>query len=261
MTHQRNRMNFSEMKTFLDEKADLYNQPEFIENDPIQIPHRFSLRQDIEITGFLTATISWGNRKSIIRSAEKILEIMEQSPYQFIRDVSEKELLQLVQKPIHRTFNGADLAEFFRNLQRVYNTTDSLESLFQLQHGEEDFYHALERFRTAFLGPQAHRCHKHVSSTYKNSAAKRLMMYLRWMVRKDRRGVDFGLWEQTSPAALSVPLDVHTGNISRKLGLIRRTQNDWKTVVEMDAVLRKFDPSDPAKYDFALFGLGVSKDF
>lgn len=254
-------MKKEEMKAFLDEKADFYNSVDFIGDDPIQIPHRFSLRQDIEISGFLTATISWGNRKSIIKSAEKILEIMENSPYDFISNVSIAELENLEGKTIHRTFNGSDLAAFFRNLQRLYKQHESLENIFLLEENEVNFYHALYRFRQNFLGNEVHRCHKHVSSTYKNSSAKRLMMFLRWMVRNDRRGVDFGLWNKIPMSALSVPLDVHTGNISRKLGLIQRKQNDWKTVEEMDLILREFDSEDPAKYDFALFGLGVSKDF
>ena len=254
-------MTFSELKDFLDEKADFYNAPEFIDNDPVQIPHRFSLKQDIEIAGFLTATISWGNRKAIINDAEKMLDFMEQTPYDFIRNVSLKELQTLENRSIHRTFNGEDFKEFILNLKRIYNENESLEHLFLVKENEGNFYHALERFRQNFIGNVQHRSHKHVSSTYKNSSAKRLMMFLRWMVRKDRKGVDFGIWKDIDPKNLSVPLDVHTGNISRKLNLIQRKQNDWKTVEELDSVLRKFNAYDPAKYDFALFGLGVSKDF
>ena len=254
-------MIFSELKSFLDEKAELYNAPEFVENDPVQIPHRFSLKQDIEITGFLTATISWGTRKSIINDAEKMLAFMEQTPYDFIRNVSVKELESLKNRSIHRTFNGEDFREFILNLKRTYHNNDSLENLFSIHGNETNFYHSLERFRHIFLGDVQHRSHKHVSSTYKNSSAKRLMMFLRWMVRKDRKGVDFGLWENIDPKNLSIPLDVHTGNISRKLSLIQRKQNDWKTVEELDSAIRKFDSADPAKYDLALFGLGVSGDF
>lgn len=254
-------MTFSELKDFLDEKADFYNAPEFIDNDPVQIPHRFSLKQDIEIAGFLTATISWGNRKAIINDAEKMLDFMEQTPYDFIRNVSLKELQTLEKRSIHRTFNGEDFKEFILNLKRIYNENESLEHLFLVEEHEGNFYHALERFRQDFIGNVQHRSHKHVSSTYKNSSAKRLMMFLRWMVRKDRKGVDFGIWKDIDPKNLSIPLDVHTGNISRKLNLIQRKQNDWKTVEELDSVLRKFNAVDPAKYDFALFGLGVSKDF
>nr|WP_155844937.1 TIGR02757 family protein [Chryseobacterium daeguense] len=253
-------MKFEELKIFLDEKADQYNRPEFIENDPIQIPHRFSIKQDIEIAGFLAATISWGNRKAIIKSAEKMLDIMGNSPYDFILNYSEKDLKDIQDKSIHRTFNGEDFTYFIKQFNRIYKENESLEDLFKVNDPEINFSHAIERFRNNFLGSEKHRSHKHVSSPYKNSSTKRIIMFLRWMVRKDKRGVDFGIWETIDQKHLSIPLDVHTGNISRKLGLISRTQNDWKTVEEFDLVIRKFDEKDPAKYDFALFGLGVTKE-
>ncbi|MCJ7935335.1 MAG: TIGR02757 family protein [Chryseobacterium sp.] len=253
-------MKFEELKSFLDEKADRYNTPDFIENDPVQIPHRFSLRQDIEIAGFLSATISWGNRKSIIRSAEKMLDIMGHSPYDFVMNYTEKDLEGIQDKSIHRTFNGQDFAYFIRQFNRIYKENESLESLFEVKETETNFLQPIERFRNAFLELEKHRSHKHISSPGKNSSAKRIMMYLRWMVRKDKRGVDFGIWENIDQKYLSIPLDVHTGNISRKLGLISRTQNDWKTVEELDTAIRQFDENDPAKYDFALFGLGVTKE-
>ncbi|WP_409449904.1 TIGR02757 family protein [Chryseobacterium sp.] len=253
-------LKFEELKIFLDEKADQYNHPEFIENDPIQIPHRFSLKQDIEIAGFLAATISWGNRKSIINSAEKMLDIMGNSPYDFVMNYSEKDLTEIQGKSIHRTFNGEDFTYFIKQFNRIYSENESLEDLFKVNDSEINFSHAIERFRANFLGIEKHRTHKHVSSPYKNSSTKRIIMFLRWMVRKDKRGVDFGIWESIDQKNLSIPLDVHTGNISRKLGLITRTQNDWKTVEELDLVIRQFDEKDPAKYDFALFGLGVTKE-
>lgn len=253
-------LKFEELKIFLDEKADRYNHPEFIEHDPIQIPHRFSLRQDIEIAGFLAATISWGNRKAIIRSADKMLDIMGNAPYDFVLNHSEKDLKGIEAKSIHRTFNGEDFIYFIRQFKRIYAGNESLENLFAVQDPETNFGHAIERFRGDFLGNEKHRSHKHVSSPYKNSSTKRIIMFLRWMVRKDKRGVDFGIWENIDPKHLSIPLDVHTGNISRKLGLISRTQNDWKTVEALDLVIRTFDDQDPAKYDFALFGLGVTKE-
>lgn len=253
-------MKFEELKSFLDEKADQYNHPEFIENDPIQIPHRFSLKQDVEIVGFLAATISWGNRKAIIKSAEKMLDIMGNSPYDFVLNHSEKDLKSLEGKSIHRTFNEEDFTYFIKQFQRIYKENESLENLFKVKDQETNFLHSIERFRSQFLGTEKHRSHKHVSSPYKNSSTKRIIMFLRWMVRKDKRGVDFGIWESIDQKYLSIPLDVHTGNISRKLGLISRTQNDWKTVEELDLVIRKFDEKDPAKYDFALFGLGVTKE-
>ncbi len=253
-------LKFEELRDFLNEKADQYNAPDFIENDPIQIPHRFSLKQDIEIAGFLAATISWGNRKSIINSADKMLDIMGNSPYDFVMNYSEKDLEDIQDKSIHRTFNGQDFSYFIRQFNRVYKENESLESLFKVKESENNFLHAIERFRNGFLETEKHRSHKHISSPYKNSSAKRIIMFLRWMVRKDKRGVDFGIWENIDQKNLSIPLDVHTGNISRKLGLVSRTQNDWKTVEELDAAIRKFDETDPAKYDFALFGLGVTKE-
>lgn len=253
-------MNFEELRNFLDEKSDQYNNADFIENDPVQIPHRFSLKQDIEIAGFLSATISWGNRKSIIRSAEKMLNIMGNSPYDFVLNFSEKDLAPLQSKSIHRTFNGEDFTYFIKQFHKIYKENESLEDLFIIKNTETNFLHAIERFRSGFLENEKHRSHKHVSSPYKNSSAKRLVMFLRWMVRKDKRGVDFGIWENIDQKYLSIPLDVHTGNISRKLGLITRSQNDWKTVEELDVAIRKFDDQDPAKYDFALFGLGVTKE-
>jgi uncharacterized protein (TIGR02757 family) len=253
-------LNFEELKSFLNEKADQYNSPDFIEDDPIQIPHRFSLKQDIEIAGFLAATISWGNRKSIIRSADKMLDIMGNSPYDFVLNHSEKDLKTLQDKSIHRTFNGEDFAYFIRQFHKIYKENESLENLFIVKDQETNFQHAIERFRSSFLETEKHRSHKHISSPYKNSSSKRIIMFLRWMVRKDKRGVDFGIWENINQKHLSIPLDVHTGNISRKLGLVFRTQNDWKTVEELDAAIRKFDENDPAKYDFALFGLGVTKE-
>ncbi|ASK32473.1 TIGR02757 family protein [Chryseobacterium sp. T16E-39] len=254
-------MNFEELKDFLNEKSDQYNSVDFIENDPVQIPHRFSIKQDIEIAGFLAATISWGNRKAIIKSAEKMLDIMGNSPYDFVMNFSEKDLESIREKNIHRTFNGEDFIYFIKQFNKIYKENDSLENLFEVKDSEINFLHAIERFRSSFLETEKHRSHKHISSPYKNSSSKRIVMFLRWMVRKDKRSVDFGIWENIDQKYLSIPLDVHTGNISRKLNLITRTQNDWKTVEELDRVIRQFDDKDPAKYDFALFGLGVSKEF
>lgn len=253
-------MNLLELKEFLDEKADIYNSPDFIVDDPVQIPHRFQLKQDIEITAFLAATIAWGNRKSIIKSVEKMLEIMGNSPYDFVINHAERDLDFIKDKNIHRTFNGEDFSYFIKQFQKIYTHHKSLEELFLLNQEERNFQHSIERFRKDFLGLEKHRTRKHVSSPYKNSSSKRIMMFLRWMVRKDNRGVDFGIWEKIDQRFLSIPLDVHTGNISRKLELISRKQNDWKTVLELDEVVRKLDAEDPAKYDFALFGLGVSKE-
>lgn len=253
-------INTKELKVFLDEKAEQFNNLDFIEDDPIQIPHRFSLQQDIEIAGFLAATIAWGNRKSIINSANKMLNFMGNSPYDFVMEFKESDLDKIKSQNIHRTFNGEDFSYFLKQFRKIYAQNTSLESLFLLNENETNFYNAIERFRTSFLEQEKHRSHKHVSSPHKNSSSKRIMMFLRWMVRQDKKGVDFGIWKNIDQKYLSIPLDVHTGNISRKLGLVKRTQNDWKTVEELDFAIRKMDSMDPAKYDFALFGLGVTKE-
>ena len=254
-------MNEQEIFDFLNQKAEQYNHLDFIELDPISIPHQFLLKQDIEISAFFSATIAWGNRKSIITSAQKIINLMGNSPYDFVINASEKDLEKLGNKAVHRTFSGEDFKQFLLNLKRIYTEFESLEYLFLLQENEENYYHSIERFRTRFLGETLHRSHKHVSSPYKNSASKRLVMFLRWMVRQDKKGVDFGIWKNVPQKYLSIPLDVHTANISRKLGILNRTQNDWKTVEELDKMIRKYNPEDPAIYDFALFGIGVSKEF
>ncbi|MFT3919722.1 TIGR02757 family protein [Cloacibacterium sp.] len=254
-------MNEQEIFDFLNQKAEQYNHLDFIELDPISIPHQFSLKQDIEISAFFSATIAWGNRKSIITSAQKIINFMGNSPYDFVMNASEKDLEKLDNKAVHRTFSGEDFKQFLLNLKRIYTESESLENLFLLQENEENYYHSIERFRNHFLGETLHRSHKHVSSPYKNSASKRLVMFLRWMVRQDKKGVDFGIWKNVPQKYLSIPLDVHTANISRKLGILSRTQNDWKAVEELDKMIRKYNSKDPAIYDFALFGIGVSKEF
>lgn len=254
-------MKFEDLKAFLDQKAEEYNRPDFIENDPIQIPHQFTEKQDVEISAFFAAILAWGNRKSIIKDAQKVMDWMGNSPYDFVLNHQESDLKFIEGKPVHRTFNSEDFIHFLTCLRRVYQNSDSLESCFLLQEGETNFYHSLHRFREQFFdGNFEHRSRKHISSTYKNSSAKRLMMYLRWMVRKDKKGVDFGIWKRIDQRFLSIPLDVHTGTVSRKLNLVTRKQNDWKTVEELDVKLRKMDALDPAKYDFALFGSGVSGD-
>ncbi len=254
-------MTEAEIFDFLDEKAEEFNTPNYIETDPIQIPHRYSLRQDIEISGFFVSIIAWGNRKSIIKNADKMMGIMGNSPYDFVMNVQESHFSIIERKAVHRTFNVEDFKVFVFNLKRVYQENESLEHLFLLRDGETNFYHALERFRNIFLSSELHRSHKHIGSSYKKSACKRLMMYLRWMVRKDNKGVDFGIWDKLDPAYLSCPLDVHSGNIARKLGILERKQNDWKAVEELDLKLRKYNPQDPAVYDFALFGLGALERF
>lgn len=253
-------MKEAEIFKFLDEKADEFNNINFIEFDPISIPHQFSLKQDIEISAFFAATIAWGNRKSIVNSAQKIIDFMGNSPYDFVMNATEKDFKKLENKAVHRTFSAEDFKQFIFNFKRIYSEFESLETLFLLKENEKNYYHSIERFRSKFLGETLHRSHKHVSSPYKNSASKRLIMFLRWMVRQDKKGVDFGIWKNLEQKYLSIPLDVHTANISRKLGILTRTQNDWKSVEELDQLIRKYNSEDPAIYDFALFGLGVSKE-
>lgn len=253
-------MNHSELYAFLEENYAKYNTPQFIENDPISIPHLFDKKEDIEIASFITATIAWGNRKSIITNAEKILKHMGFFPHEFIINGSNKDF-EAFDKFVHRTFNGSDLIFFLHSLQNIYKHHGGLETVFTKGYKKNSsLFEALMHFRNVFFEtPHLARSEKHVANVAKKSSGKRLCMFLRWMVRDDNRGVDFGLWKQISPSKLMLPLDVHTGNISRKLNLLTRKQNDWQAVEEITENLRKFDSTDPVKYDFALFGLGVNK--
>ncbi|MFC7357028.1 TIGR02757 family protein [Jejudonia soesokkakensis] len=254
-------MNRAQLKEFLDEKVVLYNQPKFIESDPIQIPHQFKLKEDIEIIGFLVATIAWGNRKSIITNGNRLVAIMGNSPYDFVMNFSEENKKNL-SGFVHRTFNEDDLYYFLKALQNIYRNYGGLEAVFAAHAEKESLQLAIHHFKNTFFElPHQARTEKHVSDPLKNSAAKRINMFLRWMVRKDTSGVDFGIWTQLSPAQLSCPLDVHSGNVARKLGLLKRKQNDGKARSELDRSLRKLDAKDPVKYDFALFGLGVFEAF
>ncbi|MFL0063611.1 TIGR02757 family protein [Tenacibaculum maritimum] len=254
-------MKFADIKMFLDEKVALYNHPTFIESDPIQIPHQFSKKEDIEIAGFLAATIAWGNRAMIIKNANRMMELMDRAPFDFILHHQEKDL-QAFEGFVHRTFNAIDLKLFVRSLKHIYTRYQGLEGALAIEDGKTDYKTAIHRFKQVFFEvPHEARTLKHVSDPLKNSASKRINMFLRWMVREDKSGVDFGIWKQHRPAHLSCPLDVHSGNVARKLGLLTRKQNDWKALMELDASLRSFDPKDPVKYDFALFGLGVFEKF
>ncbi len=250
-------MTQNELFDFLEEKVELYNNPNFIESDPIQIPHQFSLQQDIEIAGFLAATIAWGNRKMIIRNAQKMIEIMGNSPYDFVMNHTDKDADKL-QNFVHRTFNSDDFVGFIKGLKNVYTKYNSLENIF---NRHENLQLSIHHFKNDFFdGTHLPRTEKHISDPLKGSAAKRINMFLRWMVRNDQK-VDFGIWKSISPAGLSCPLDVHSGNVARKLGLLSRKQNDAKALAELDLNLRKLDINDPVKYDFALFGLGVFEGF
>jgi uncharacterized protein (TIGR02757 family) len=248
--------NISEIKYFLDENYLKYNSSSFIENDPVSIPHLFSKKEDIEISAFFASTIAWGNRKSIISNANKLINLMDNVPFDFILNHSKKELKPF-EKFVHRTFNGIDCIFFIESLKNIYKNKKGLEMAFSITE-ENNVRERIINFRKTFLETKhLSRSEKHLSNPGSNSSSKRLCMFLRWMVRQDKKGVDFGIWKSISPKELCLPLDVHTGNVSRSLGLLKRTQNDWKAVEEITGVLKTMDENDPVKYDFALFGLGV----
>jgi len=254
-------MNRSELRDFLEKKVDEYNAPHLIGYDPISIPHRYSKKEDIEISAFLAATIAWGQRKTIIKNASFLMERMEDSPHEFITQFEESDL-ERFSGFVHRTFNEVDLRHFLLSLKSIYLNHGGLENAFYGSQPNESGKVAIMSFRELFFNlPHEPRTQKHVSNPERGSSAKRLNMYLRWMVRRDNRGVDFGIWQTPSMSSLSIPLDVHTGRVSRKLKLLKRKQNDWKAVAELDASLRKLDPEDPVKYEFALFGLGAFEGF
>ncbi len=254
-------MNFSELKDFLDEKVTQYNTLDFIESDPVQIPHLFTQKEDIEIAGFLSATIAWGNRKMIIKNSHRMMELMGNSPYDFIMSHSQTQLESL-NSFVHRTFNGQDLIGFIQSLQNIYKNHGGLESVFAKNQESDSIQKSISEFKKVFFEiPHLARTQKHISDPLNNSAAKRINMYLRWMCRQDNKGVDLGIWKSISPSKLSCPLDVHSGNVARKLGLLLRKQNDGKALLELDTKLRELDANDPVKYDFALFGLGIFEGF
>ena len=249
----------TEIKDFLEEKYLQYNNPSFIESDPISIPHQFTKKQDIEIAGFLAATIAWGNRKMILRNANRMMELLDNSPYDFIMFSSAEEM-EKVGSFVHRTFNSTDLIYFLKALKHIYRCKGGLETIFNTHKTSDSLQPAIHDFHKIFFElPHEKRTERHVSDPFKGSAAKKLNMFLRWMVRKDNSGVDFGIWEKIDPSKLYIPLDLHSGNTARRLGLLSRNINDWKAVEELTGILREFDPKDPVKYDFALFGLGVNE--
>lgn len=254
-------MNIEELKQLLDHRVDLYNRPSFIGVDPISIPHRFSKKEDIEIAGFLAATIAWGNRVAILRSAERMLAYMGGTPYDFVINHRDSDL-KVIDGCIHRTFFAEDFIYFIEALKYIYLERGGMEAIFARYQTDDSLQPAIHEFgNILFELPHNPRTRRHLSDPYKGSAAKRINMFLRWMVRRDDRGVDFGLWRSVSPSVLSCPLDVHSGNVARKLGLLTRKQSDAKAVAELDTRLREMDPADPVKYDFALFGLGVFEHF
>jgi uncharacterized protein (TIGR02757 family) len=254
-------MDLNNLKSFLDEKVEEFNQPVFIETDPIQVPKQFSEKENIEIAGFLTATISWGNRSAIIKNAMHLMALLDYQPYDFILHASNSEVHKL-KGFVHRTFNGKDCIYFIYSLRNIYKNHGGLQSVFEKEFQQSgNVKSALAHFYHVFFELEGERTRKHIANVDKGASAKRLNMYLRWMVREDRNNVDFGLWKGISASKLMLPLDVHTGNVGRKLGLLHRESNDWKAVEEITATLCKLDAADPIKYDFALFGLGVFEKF
>ena len=254
-------MTLLELKEFLDEKAEFYQQKEFIQTDPIIIPHEYDNKLDIEISGFLISVISWGNRKSIINSGYKIINLLEYSPYDFIMNHSDQDLKR-IKGSIHRTFNSEDLIYFIKSLKNIYTNYNGLEGIISNKKNGDNLQERISIFKKIFFKLDSpERTKKHLPDPLNGSAAKRFNMFLRWMVRSNNKGIDFGIWKSISASQLSCPLDIHTGNTARKLGLLKRNQNDSLAVNELDLKLRKMDKNDPVKYDFALFGLGVNEKF
>lgn len=257
-----NDMTHEEMFELLESLHDKFNNESFIEADPISVPHSFTRVEDREIAGFLAATIAWGNRRAIVQSAHRMMRYMDNAPYDFVVNASDDEIATLGSY-VHRTFNGGDFQDFVRALRHIINQWGSIGGYFE-SHYEEcgDLRKVLSDFRCDFHSAD-HNPHseKHLSSIDKGAACKRLFMYLRWMVRRDDRGVDFGLWQRIPMSALYMPLDLHTGRMGRSLGLLTRKQDDWKAVEELTASLRNFSNEDPVRYDYSLFGVGISRMF
>lgn len=254
----------TELKIFLDKKADEYNRPFFIEADPICIPHLFSKQQDIEIAGFFAAIFAWGNRTTIINKSKELMKLMDDAPYQFCLHHSNKELKKLTAFK-HRTFNATDLLYFISFFKHHYQRHQTLETAFSLwmQRKDGSVENALNGFHRYFfsLSDVPERTKKHIAAPFKNSSCKRLNMYLRWMIRTDKRGVDFGLWKSFNPSQLIIPMDLHVMRVAKRFGLLTRKQSDWRAAIELTDTLKQMNPTDPVKYDFALFGLGVLEKF
>jgi len=253
-------MNRNELKRFLDRKVEEFDQPFFIKDDPISIPHLFLNKQDIEIAGFFAASFAWGNRRTIINKSKELMELMDNSPHQFCLQHQEKDLKRLLSFH-HRTFNPTDLLYFVAFFKWHYQEQDSLETAFSM-HGKQvtkmliGFYHYFFSLQEV-----PGRTRKHIATPERNSTCKRLNMFLRWMVRKDKNRVDFGIWEKIKPSELICPIDLHVARVARHLGLLTRKQTDWQAALELTNRLRTLDKDDPVKYDFALFGLGVLEKY
>ncbi|MDB5202045.1 MAG: hypothetical protein JWQ27_1454 [Ferruginibacter sp.] len=257
-------MDIKKLKQFLDEKVDAYDQPFFIEADPVCIPHRFTKKQDIEIAGFFAAIFAWGNRTTIINKCTELMALMDNEPHKFCLTYADEGLKRLIGFK-HRTFNATDLLYFVDFFHRHYREHESLETAFTqwMKPGDTNTENALNGFYQYFfsLPDVPSRTLKHIASPQRKSGCKRINMFLRWMVRNDNRGVDFGLWKNISPAQLVIPLDLHVARVARHFKLLERKQNDWIAAVELTEKLKIFDPADPAKYDYALFGLGVLEKY
>jgi len=256
-------MDKRKLQEFLDRRVDQYERPGFIPNDPISIPHRFHKQQDIEIMGFFAATLAWGQRTTIIRNCIRLAEWMDDAPYDFIKHHQEEDRAHFLGF-VHRTFNDTDLLYFLEFLQNYYQKQDSLEGAFLNEKGKfESMEASLTRFHHRFFSlPDApRRTQKHVASPAKKSACKRLNMYLRWMVRSNEKGVDFGIWKRIPQAQLICPLDTHVHRVATGLGMIKRKQSDWLTAIELTEFLKEMDSKDPVKYDYALFSLGVNEKY
>jgi uncharacterized protein (TIGR02757 family) len=247
---------------FLDEKYRQYANSKFIEDDPIQFPHRFTRKEDIEIAGLITATISWGNRTMINNSMNRLLQKMGESPFEFVTNFSKKDESKL-KGFVHRTFNDSDCTNYIKVLKHIYSSEGGLEQLFVIGYQTDGtIKSAINQFRVRFENyDNSSHTLKHVPNAMQGSACKRINMYLRWMIRPSREGVDFGIWKSIPTSALMMPLDTHSGRVARSLGILNRKQDDWKAVDELTSVLKWFDPNDPVKYDYALFGLGVNEKF
>ena len=257
-------MNHHNLKKFLDKKVDEYNQPFFISSDPICIPHQFSKKQDIEIAGLFAALFAWGNRTTIINKSKELMQLMDNAPYEFCLQHREQDLKKLL-KFKHRTFNPTDLLYFIAFLQAHYTKQQSLETAFTINMNKEEptTEKGLIGFYKYFFSlPDApDRTRKHIASPEKKSSCKRLNMFLRWMVRSDNKGVDFGIWKNILPSQLVCPIDVHVARVARRLNLLSAKQTDWQSALELTEHLRNLDQADPVKYDFALFGLGVVEHY
>ena len=251
-----------DLKSFLDSKVAQYNRPDFIKNDPVSIPHLFSKKQDIEIMGFWAATLAWGQRVTIINKCKELISLMDGAPYDFIMNHQEPDLKKLLHFK-HRTFDEIDTVYFISFFRYHYSNHNTLEDAFVPPGPLQGVEASLNHFRKYFfsLPDHPHRTMKHVSSPSQKSTCKRLNMFLRWMVRKDDCGVDFGIWNKIKPSELIMPCDLHVDRVARKLQLITRKQTDWQTAVELTERLKEFDPNDPVKYDFALFALGIEEKF